>query len=201
MCWSKILNSFFLITFDDIYLVEQDTFKIEHIKTIQGRFWQSCTCSNTCLYLSKDTWNSSIEEYCLIPSIKFNKYYERLETKIPKQRIDSIEYNNETLALVINDQSKQDIFIELRSIITFNRLWLCRFSIEYSERKLQCCSLTCQSWMVVDWGTSSIFHLTENGNIKELIKYKDKIHYIHLFGTNKLIISTNDSINFHCLEI
>jgi hypothetical protein len=43
---------------------------------------------------------------------------------------------------------------------------------------------------------SSIFHITENGNIKEIIKYK---HKIHLFEMNKLIISTNDSINFHHL--
>ena len=197
ICWSDALNSFILLTSDDVYLVEQEKFSIERIQTIEGQSWQSCTCSKTCLYLSKDSWNSSIEEFSLIPSIKF---LQRFETGDKKQRIDSIEYNNETLALVINDQAKRDIFIELRSLKTFDRLWLCRFSIEYSERKLQCCLMMCNAWMVADWGSSSIFHLTENGKIKETIKSKNEIRYIHLFGTpNKLIISTNNSINFHCL--
>ena len=196
ICWSDRLNSFILLTSDDVYLIEQETFSIKHIPTIEGRFWQSCTCSNTCLYLSNDLWNSSMEEFSLTPSIKF---LQRLETGNEKQRIDSIEYNNETLALAVNDQIKQEIFIELRSLTTFDRLWLYRFSIEYSERKIQCCLMGSNSWLIADWGSSSIFHLTENGEIKDMIKSKNEIRYIHVFETNKLIISTNDSINFHRL--
>ncbi len=199
MCWSQILNCFFIITINNVYLVEVNSLSIKHIQIIQGRFWQSCTCSNTSLYLSKDTYNSSIEEFSLKPSIEFIKHCERTEMKDQKQRIDSIEYNNGTLALIINDQSKQEIFIELRSIINFDRLWLYRFHIEYSERKMQCCLFNYDAWIVVDWGTSSIFHITNDGNLKEMIKYKFQIRYINLFGTDKLVISTNDSIHFHKL--
>jgi hypothetical protein len=199
MCWSQILNSFFLITSDYIYLVEQNTLSIKLIKTIEGRFWQSCTCSNTSLYLSKDIWNSSIEEFCLKPSIEFIKHCERIEAKDQKQRIDHIECNNDTMALVINDQTKEEIFIELRSIKNFDRLWFCRFFIDYSERKIQCCLFNYNTWIVADWGTSSLFHITENGNVKEIIKYKYQIRDIHLFGTNKFVISTDDRIHFHKL--
>jgi hypothetical protein len=199
MCWSQILNCFFIITINNVYLVEEKTLLIKHIQTIEGKFWQSCTCSDTSLYLSKDKWNSSIDEFSLKPSIEFIKHCERTEVRNNKQRIDSIEYNNGTIALVINDQTKQEIFIELRSIKNFDQLWLCRLSIEYSERKMQCCLLSYDIWMVVDWESSSIFHLTNNGNLKQIIKYKFPIRYINLFGKNKLIISTNDSIHFHKL--
>jgi hypothetical protein len=60
-------------------------------------------------------------------------------------------------------------FIKLRSLTTFDRLWLRGFSIEYTERKLQCCLTNWNVRMVADWGSSSILHITENGNIKEII--------------------------------
>jgi len=199
MCWSQILNCFFIITINNVYLVEENTLSIKSIKTIQGKFWQSCTWSDTSLYLSKDTWNSSIDEFSLKPSIKFIKHCERTESRDNKQRIDSIEYNNGTLALVINDKSKQEIFIELRSIKTFDRLWLCPFCVDYSERKMQCCLFRHDAWIVADWESSSLFHINKDGILKKIIKYQFQIHYIKLFGTNKLIISTNDSIHFHKL--
>lgn len=199
MSWSQILNSFFILTTNNIYLVEQNSVSIKHIQTIQGKHWQSCTCSDTSLYLSKDSWNSSIEEFSLKPSIELIKQRERIESKNEKQRIDSMKYNNETLVLTINDRSKKEIFIELRSTTTFDRLWLYRLSTEYSERKMQCCLFSYNTWMIADWETSSLYHITNNGNLKKLIKYKHHIHYINLFGKNKFVISSNDSIHFHRL--
>ena len=77
MCWSQALKGFFLITFDEIYLVKQDSFKIKHIKSIQGQSWQCCTCSDTSLYLTKDSCNATIDEYSLKPSIKLLKRHRR----------------------------------------------------------------------------------------------------------------------------
>jgi hypothetical protein len=199
MCWSQVLNSFFIITSSNVYLVDGDSLAIEHLKSIKGKFWQSCTCSDTSLYLSKDTWNSAIDEFDLKSSLKFVKHCSRIEVMKFKQRIDSIEYSNETLALAINDQSTEGFCLELRSTGTFDLLWSCRLDIDYSQRKIQCCLINQDTWMVADWGTSSLFYITKDGKLKNRIEYKYELHHVNLFGTNKLVISTNDSIHFHKL--
>ena len=199
MCWSQTLKSFFLVTFDEIYLVKQDSLKIKHLKSIKDKSWQCCTCSDTSLYLTKDLINSTVEEYSFKPSIKLINNYERLEMKDGQQRIDSMEYHNETLVLVVNDQLKKEIFIELRSIPTFDRLWTCQLLVEYTERKIQCNSLGCQGWMVMDPESSSLSHITEEGILADVIKYNEKIYYINFFGMNTMVISAQESINFHQL--
>ncbi|CAF0732274.1 unnamed protein product [Adineta steineri] len=195
MCWSKILNCFFIITLHDIYQVEINTLLVKQINTTEKNFWQSCTCSDTSLYLS----NESIIEFNLKPSIQYVKSYKRNETIDHKQRIDSIEYNNGKLILAINDQSKQEIFIELRLLTTFDCLWLCQLNIEYSERKIQCCLYNYDTWLIADWGNSSLIYLTKDGKIKNSVEYQNEIHYINQFGSNKVVISTDHSIHFHKL--
>lgn len=199
MCWSQVLNCFFVITSSNVYLVDGDNLSIEHVKTIKGRFWQSCTCSNTCLYLSKDTWDSAIDEFNLKSSVEFVKRCPRIEVINIKQRIDSIEYSNDTLALAINDQSAQGFFLELRSTINFDLIWLCPIDVEYTHRKIQCCLINHDTWIVADWGTSSLLYITKDGTVKNRIQYQYQLRYIKLFDENKLVITTNNSINFHKL--
>lgn len=195
MCWSSISNSFILITAFDVFLVSEDLISIKHVETIEGRFWQSCACSNTSLYLSTGAWDSSIREYSLTPSIKFVKHWKTTE----KQRIDNIVYNNKTLALTINDGFNQTKVFELRSIESFNRLWSCRIDIDYTETVIRCCLLTFNEWLVIDWKTSKLFHLTNHGQVKECFTYKSEPLYTNLFLSNVLVISTNKNINFHKL--
>ena len=197
--WSQTLKAFFLITFDEIYLVKQDSFKIKHIKSIQGQSWQCCTCSDTSLYLTKDLSNATIDEYSLTSSIKLLKRHDRIETRDEKERIDSMEYSNETLAVAINNQTKEEIFVELRSTGTFDRLWRCQLSIEYTQRRIQCCWFDYQTLTVTERDSSSIFQISDDGNVADVIKYKDNIQYLNLFGTNILVITCRDSINFHQL--
>jgi len=199
MCWSHVLNCFFIITLDKVYQIDVDTLSIKYLNTIEGRFWQSCTCSDTSLYLSKDLWNSSIDEFNLKSSIRFVKNHKTARTIDHKQRIDSIEYSDGNLALAINDQSKKEIFIELRSITNFDRLWLCRLSTEYSERKIQCALGNYHTWLVSDWGSSSLISITKDGKVEKTIEYEYEVRYVNIFSTNTLVISTGHSINFHKL--
>lgn len=200
MCWSQTLKSFFLLTFDEIYLVKHDSLKMKHLKSIKDKSWQCCTCSDTSLYLTKDSINSTIDEYSFKPSIKLINHYERMEMKDEQQqRIDSMEYYNETLLLAINDQLNKEIFLELRSIPTFDRLWKCQLLMTYIDRKIQCTSLGYQGWMVMDPESSSLSRVTEEGTLADVINYNEKIYYINFFGLNTMVVSTQESINFHQL--
>jgi len=51
---------------------------------------------------------------------KFVKHWKITEN--PKQRIDDIVYNNNSLALTIKDNSNRMRFLELRSMENFDRL-------------------------------------------------------------------------------
>jgi polyhydroxyalkanoate synthesis regulator phasin len=199
MCWSSTLNSFILITAFDVFLISEDLLSIKCVETIIGRFWQSCACSNTSLYLSTGAWDSSIREYSLTPSIKFIKHWKLTENRIQKQRIDNIVYNNKTLALTINNEFNQMKFLELRSIDTFNRIWSCRIDIDYNETVIRCCLLSYNEWLVIDWKTSKLLHITNNGKVKECCSYKSEPLYTNCFLSNVLVISTNKTINFHKL--
>ncbi|CAF1577112.1 unnamed protein product [Adineta ricciae] len=199
MCWSKILNCFFILTWDHVYQIDGTNLSIQRIETIEGRSWQSCTCSQTSLYLSRDLWNSTVEEFNLEPSITLFQVHQTTDTKDQKQRIDSLEYQHDRLALAINDETRQEFFIEVRSTISFDRIWIYRLQTDYSERKIQCCIYNHNAWLVADWGSSSLYHLTSDGKTKNVSKYEDEICYIHCFKPNQLIISTKHSFNIHRL--
>ncbi|UJR34122.1 hypothetical protein I4U23_021529 [Adineta vaga] len=200
MCWSEVLNCFFIITSNCIYQVDGMTLSIKYIETIEGRLWQSCTCSETSLYLSKNLWNSSIEEFNLQSLIKSIEIHQINENNDHKQRIDSLKYQNCKLALGINDKTKQELLIDVRSTITFDCIWFYRLKTDYSERKIQCCLFNSNTWIIADWGYSSLYHLINDGKLKNIFQYEHEICYIHFFQKlNHMIISTKHSINFHRL--
>ena len=199
MCWSSTLNSFLIVTSTDVYLVAETTLSIERLTTIRGRSWQSCACSETSLFLCRDTWNSPVEEFRLLPSIQWVKAWRRNPTSEARQRVDRIAYQNGTCALIVNDASKKEISVELRSSITFARLWTSRLDIDYSERKIQCCAFDLNKWIVADWDTSSMFVIGKDGHLNRKIEYQYKIQHVTFLRPNTLIVSTNRTFNFHKL--
>jgi hypothetical protein len=116
-----------------------------------------------------------------------------------KQRIDNIVYNNKTLALTINNGFNQMKFIELRSTETFNQLWSCRLDVHYSETVIRCSLLSYNQWLVIDWKTSTLFHVTKDGKVKECYTYKTEPFCTNFFHSDILVISTNKDLNFHKL--
>ena len=199
MCWSSTLNSFIIVTSTDVYRVEETTLSIERLTTIRGRSWQSCACSETSLFLCRDTWNSPVEEFRLLPSIKWVKAWRRNPVSEDKQRVDRIAYQNGTCVLIVNNATTQEISIELRSSVTFDRLWTYRLDIDYSERKLQCCAFDSNKWMVSDWDTSNMFVIDKDGHVNRKIEYQYKIQHVTFLGPKTLIVSTSRTFNFHKL--
>lgn len=197
MCWSSNLNSFLLLTSEQIYSVKHDLSEIKQLSSIEGRCWQSCTCSETSLFLTKDHWQTSIEEYSLQSSIKHKKTHQQLTNQTNKQRIDYLEYHEETLALILNDQTNKKIVFELRSIRNFDCLWSYEYDSGYSERKLVCCSFRLHSWIVIDWQNALIIHLSNNGQCQQIIRYHSHMNFIHFFAQKYLIFSTNSSLHVH----
>lgn len=194
MCWSPILQQFLMINDNNVYSIDPNTLTVKQIKDIQvGNYW-TCGCSNKSLYLSQNTWNSTLLEFSLSPSIQLIKSW---KTTDQEQRIDAIVYNNETLALTINHRSNQERLLELRSSQTFSRLWSIRVDVPYYSAVIRCCSLPQNEWLLCDWRTSTIFHITNEGKMERKFTYSPTPCNITLFRSNILVVVTEKNINFH----
>jgi hypothetical protein len=196
MCWSSVLERFFVIIRKMVLSIDESRLSFKQILQVEGENLWSCGCSNKSLYLSQNAWDSSISEYRLLPSIQFIKVWKTTENLNSEQRVDNIKCNNDTLALIINDRFSRARFMELRSLKTFSPIWSIRLDIEYNTNVMRCCSLNDDQWLVSDWYTSRIFHITNEGEVKGRSKYTSIPYNISLFGSNILVIITDDGIHF-----
>ena len=196
MCWSSVLRCFFVITEKTVFSIDENSLSLKPILEVEGEDLWSCECSNESLYLSQRAWNSCILEYRLLPSVQFIKVWKTTDPLNNEQRVDNIKYYNGTLALVINDQSNRKKFIELRSLKTFSPIWSIRLDIQYNTNVTRCCSLKNAEWLVSDRSTSNFFHIAYEGEIKGKSKYTFIPYNINLFGSNILVIISDEGINF-----
>jgi len=196
MCWSSVLRRFIIIARNSVLLVDENTMLVEPVRQIEDEAWNSCRCSDKSLYLSRYAWDSSIFEYSLLPAIRFKKLW-RTNDKLQNKRVDSIEYSHGTLALAINDQSSKAKFIELRSVETLSPLWSVPLDVTYNQKIVHCCLLNREGWLVADWSTSRLFHVTNEGKVKETSTYTSTPYNVNLFHSNVLAILTDVAINFH----
>ncbi|CAF0805802.1 unnamed protein product [Adineta steineri] len=200
MCWSSTLNRFIVMAHFEVYLIDENTMSIERIETILRRNWWSCTCSDTSLYLSTYEQGTSIMEFSLQPSIELIKEWKSPLICHKHEYIKDIVCNNQTIALTIYDKKFLTKRIELRSIKHFDYIWSLKLDIEGEcHNSLRCCSLYDNQWLVADFHNQRLFHIRNDGKLKTIYSYKMSPWYITLFGPNILVISTQNSVNFHKL--
>jgi hypothetical protein len=199
MCWSSALARFVVIVKNDILLIDENRLSSEQIQQAEGKTLWACGCSNKSLYLSRNAWDSSLLEFSLLPAIRFVKLWKTTDRSQQEQRIDAIVYSHGTLALVINDRSSQEKLMELRSLETFATLWSIQLDLSYNERIVRCCLLSHSEWLLADWHTSRLFHVTNKGKLKKTDIYQSVPNGMTLFCSNILVILANKTINFHKL--
>jgi hypothetical protein len=199
MCWSSVLKRFLVITKKNVFLVDENKMSVEQVQQIEDKRWNSCGCSDKSLYLSREAWDSSILEFSLLPSIQYVKLWKISDQSKQEQRVDSITYNHGTLALAINDKSNRTKLFELRSSETFSPLWSMQLDIDYSSNVVRCCPLNHDEWLLADWYTSRLFHITKDGKLKETCAYTSIPYNITWFCSNILAVLTDGSVNFHKL--
>jgi hypothetical protein len=196
MCWSSALGKFFVITKQSVLLLDEKITSIEQVQEIEEKDLWVCGCSNKSLYLSQESWNSSLLEFSLLPTIRFVKLWKTTDRSQQGQRIDAIIYGHGALALVINDRSSQKKLMELRSLETFSPIWSIPLDIEYNNCIVRCSVLARGEWLLADWTTSHLIHII-NGEVKKKSKYSSVPYNVNLFGSNTLAILTNGDINFY----
>ncbi|CAF1005461.1 unnamed protein product [Rotaria magnacalcarata] len=111
--------------------------------------------------------------------------------------INSIAYNNETLALIIDNRTNRIKRIELRSSSTFDQLWSTTFnaSYHYGHWMNRVCVLKYNEWLVIDYYNSRIFHVSKDGQVKAKRSYESLPINAVLLGTNILAIKMGGDVN------
>jgi hypothetical protein len=198
MCWSSTLERFILIYRNDLFLIDDNIMLIEKISTIQNIEWSSCTCSDASLFLSTNERSSSIMEFNLLPNIELTTHWKSPVTCEKNEQIDSMIYNNGTIALIIRNFYTKSVRIELRFSATLDCLWSLILDIQCDKKiPFHCCSLSFDEWLVADYKNSRLLHITKYGQVKAMITYKVTPFHINLFNQNILVVLTKYGKNLY----
>jgi hypothetical protein len=199
ICWSVALNRFIVLGGKIVFLVDENTMSIDNVQAIQEQNWLSCTCSDTFLFLLTNGSASSIVKFRLLPSIELVKEWKSPDTCACSETIHGILYNDGTLSVIIKNISEKSLRIELRSAETLDCIWSLQFDTVCNQKIVfRCCLLTSDEWLVTDYETKRLLHITKDGKLKATIKYDDNPYRVNLFA-NMLVVSRKGGVNFHKL--
>jgi hypothetical protein len=199
ICWSKILNKFIIITHNKVCLIDENLTSIEHIRSIKGEKWWSCTCSNSSLYLTSNERDSGLFQFNLSSAFQLIKQWKSSSSDEQGEYIYDITYQHDKLALIIGYTQNRSVYLILRSSTTFDLIWSYQLDINYKwfQTAIRCCSLTNDQWFIIEEYTSHIFHIDKDGKVKQKREYTSQPWNAIVFGTDVLAIRTETSINFH----
>jgi hypothetical protein len=138
-------------------------------------------------------------KFRLLPSIELINEWKSPQTCSQEEAIHHIICNDGTLGMVINNRSAKSLRMELRSVETFDFIWSLRFDTVCNQNTVfRCCLLTCDAWLVVDYETKRLLHITRDGKLKVTTPY-DTIPYCANLFANMLVVSRKGGVNFHKL--
>ncbi|UJR27260.1 hypothetical protein I4U23_008555 [Adineta vaga] len=171
---------------------------INKVHSIPYQHWFSCTCSNSILYLSTKVYSSSILEFNLTNSMSFHKRWESPDTCTKDEAIDGIFYHNDTLAIMISNDVRKFVRLELRSATTLIRIWSLPLDIIYNERQAyRFCLINRDEWIIADHTSSRLLHISNDGKLKAIFEYRPAPCCTTTFRNNILAVSTKLAVQLH----
>lgn len=201
MCWSSTLKRFFIITLNDIYILDEEFMQLQCLPTKDRYSYCACTCSEKSFYVTTNVLGSSICEFSLTPEFQLVKRWEPAGLCQKDEMIQDIVYHCGTLGFIVVNQTVHRKRMELRSIQKFELIWCIQFdAIDPLHDAFRLCLFNCDEWLVTDWKTSTIFHITNDGQIKSSFIYDEIPYRCCQFGPNFLAISAKASISFHSMQ-
>lgn len=198
MCWSSTISKFFIVTLSEIFILDENNMSLERVMTKEKYTYSSCTCSDTSLYITTNELASTICEFSLVPSIELTNRWQPSDLCQINEIIQDIVYHKGTLAFIIENQTSHTKRMELRLTQTFEHIWSIQFdTIDPLHNAYRLCLFNYNEWIVIDWKTSKLIYVTNDGQIKSTFIYESVPYRCCQFGSNMLAISSRNSVNFH----
>jgi hypothetical protein len=197
-CWSSTLSRFFIITLNDIFLLDENSMIPKRVETNKKYSLCSCTCSSTSLYITTNELGSSVCEFTLLPTVELINQWQPSDLCQANEIIQDMIFHKGTFAFIIENQTTHTKRMELRLAQTFDQLWSIQFdTVDPLHNLYRLCLFNHNEWMVIDWKSSQLFYITKDGQIKSTCVYDPVPYRCCQFGSNLLAISTRNSVNFH----
>ncbi|CAF3457359.1 unnamed protein product [Rotaria socialis] len=198
MCWSSTLSQFLIITLGEIFSLDENTMSLECIQTKDQYSLSACTCSDKSLYLASNVLGSSVYELSLLPDIKLVNQYQSKDLCDTDETIHDMIFHKGTLAFIIGNFTSHRKHMALRSSQTFELIWSIQFdTVDPMHNIYRVGLFNYNEWLVIDWKTSEIFHISKDGQLKSKLTYDQVPYRSCQFGPNTLVISAKNSVNFH----
>lgn len=194
ICWSSTINRFIIITFKQVFTLDEQTMMLEECSISSNIDWWRGTCSDDTLFLSTVEWGSSIHEFDLRTSFQFIKAWNSPITCEKNEIICDLKYNNGFLAIPIFNKHTEKSRFDLRSSITFDCIW----SIPIHGR-CRCCSINGDQWLVMDHDDYQFLHISADGRLLKKDKYEhhQRLDDLTTWNENIIVILTKKTINIH----
>jgi hypothetical protein len=140
-------------------------------------------------------------KFTLLPTIELIKEWRSPHTCASDEIIQSIVYNDGMLGVVIKNKTKKSLRLELKSAETLDRIWSLGFDTVCNRNIVfRCCLLINDEWLVMDYETKRLLHVTKDGELKTTIPYDGDLRSANLFA-KMLVVSTIGDVNFHKLRL
>jgi hypothetical protein len=194
ICWSSTINRFIIITFKQIFILDENTMILEECSILTNVDWWRGTCSDDTLFLSSAEWGSSIHEFDLRSSFQYIKAWNTPITCEKNEIICDLKYNNGFLAMPIVHKQTEQSRLDLRSSTTLDRIW----SIHIHGR-CRCCSINGDQWLVMDHDSCQLFHISADGRLLKKDKYEhhQRLEDVTTWNENNIVILTKKTTNLH----
>jgi hypothetical protein len=178
VCYCESLKSFIIIANSDVFFLDDKTMKIEKLEDIPSRI-AGCTASETMIYLLSCQEGNCILEYT-IPDIKYVKRWYLSYGQEYQASIRTIRYHNKRLALI--NVSYENMFIELRDSVTYDRLWILNTEYDKDSPKIFCSPFQTNQWLLTQFHHNTLVHISANGIVKDYNegRFQDVIQVIQI---------------------
>jgi hypothetical protein len=199
--WSKTLELFFLITSEEIFILDEKTMTVGQrpiIRNDNKANWWCGTCINNTLFISSMGRGVSIYEYILEPVIQLIKEYRSPISCNADEEIDDLSSNSSVLAIVRRN-SQREVRIDLCSSKTLERYRSIQLSVIPGHRRVRSCSLMTDHWIVII-PNGELYYISADGKLTEKENYNSTPRHVESFGIHSLVILTNESVNLHRLS-
>lgn len=201
MCWSSTLVQFLILSEKHLYLLDDATLTIKQAHPPEKRKWFSCTCSERFLFLSSNRWGSTMTKIDLLLNKGFGRQYESPPLCKEDEYIDSIAYQNKSIAMVIRNKTSRLLRFDLASSESLELFWSLTLDIRWTgDRPFHCSPFLNGDWLIADFEKGRLIHVAREGKIRSTAPCPAVPHCLTLFGTNRLAISTKEGVHFHNLN-
>ena len=201
MCYSSSLNRFIILSENEAFLFDEEKMIIEKVRSIPWQRWISCTCSQLLLYLVARVYSSSLLQFKLQPTIEFVRKWPPSAVCAKNESVDAIVYNNETLAFMISNKQEKRIRLELKSTVTYSKIWSLPLDILFDSKfTFRFCLINSNEWLVVNSKNEHLLHITKDGKMKAVGVYQPTPFCAIEFGHDTLVIVTKSVVNLYKLS-